>query len=83
MAKLEILQADYKTLSRTVIRVYDGVHFYTPFLFAGFGMTAHALEQQIGEQCDSSGVDNLETLHPDSIPAFAAVRGKHMPVCGV
>ena len=57
--------------------------FYTPFLFAGFGMTAHALEQQIGEQCDSSGVDNLETLHPDSIPAFAAVRGKHMPVCGV
>ena len=50
---------------------------------AGLGMTPHALEQEIGEQGDGGGIDNLDTLHPGFIPVLAAVRGKYIPVCGV
>lgn len=63
--------------------MYDDMYLYTSFLFAGLGMTPHALEQEVGEQGDSSGIDNLKTLHPCFIPVLAAVRGKYISVCSV
>ena len=63
--------------------MYDGGYLYISFLFAGLGMTSHTLEQEVGEQGDGSGIDNLKTLHPGFIPVPAAVRGKYIPVCGI
>ena len=63
--------------------MYDSVYFYISFLLADLGMTSHPLEQEIGEQGDGSGIDNLKTLHLGCIPVFAAVREKNVSVCGV
>ena len=41
---------------------------------------AITLEQEIGDQSDSGGINNLKTLHPGFIPVLAAVRGKYISV---
>ena len=54
--------------------MYDSVYLYTSFLLASLGMTSHTLEQEIGEQSDSGGINNLKTFHSGCIFVFAAVR---------
>ena len=74
--KESLVTADINLISEGTLALacMTRVHLYAPFLFACLGMTTHTLEQQIGEQCDSSGVNNPKTFHPDCIPIFASVR---------
>ena len=62
------------------------VHFDTPFLFTCFGMSAHAFEEQVGEEGNRCEVDYLQPFHPFRFIfscAQPAVRRKKMTMLGV
>ena len=46
-------------------------------------MASDSLEQQVGEQSNSRGVDNLQSFHPFWSLAAVAVRGKNVAVSGI
>ena len=58
----------------------DGVYLDAAFLLTALGMAACALEDQVGEQRDRRGIENLEAFHPFCRATLAAVRGKFLAV---
>ena len=78
------MAADVNLMSEApLVGMDDRVHLDSAFFLPGLGMPSDALENQVGEERDGSGVYCLEPIHPFRRLAASAVRRKHLPVSAV
>ena len=66
-----------------LVGVDVGMDLDTSLLLPRLGMPAHPLEDEVGEQRDGRGVDDLQTLEPCRYLPASAVRGKLILVGGI
>ena len=67
----------------TFVGVYDRMYLDTAFFLSRLRMTPHALEDSIGKQCDSRGINDSELFYPLFGTMASAVRGKQILIGGI
>jgi hypothetical protein len=63
-----------------LIGMNDGMDFYASLLPSRLRMTPNPLEDSVGEQCNSGGINDSQTFYPFFRAITSAVRGKFVLV---
>ena len=59
------------------------MHLDTALLLPCLRVAAYALEDEVGEERNGRGIDDLQPVKPLGNLPVAAVRGNLIPVCGI